>query len=261
MDEILAKIKELVAEHGFRYGLQIAGAVAIFFAGVWAAKLLRAALRKLLTKRKVDEAFVSFATSFVFILSLVLVIVAAMSALGVQTTSLVAIVGAAGLAIGLALQGALGNFAAGVLLIVFHPFKAGDYIEGGGIQGTVEEVEIFTTKLRTLDNRLAVVPNAKLTNDNIINHTEKDCRRLEFTVGVSYDTDLDKARQVISDALAGDERILKDPPPTIAVVELAEGPRMSARVDAPNEDLKVGMALKTEFEEAGEVSVPVFKPA
>jgi len=140
----------------------------------------------------------------------------------VQTTSFVAVVGAAGLTIGLALQGSLANFAAGILMIIFKPFKVGDYIEGGGVDGIVEEIGIFTTELKTFDNKKIIVPNAKLTSDNIINYTAREIRRVDIVASVSYSDDLDKVRKVLEDILAADEHVLKEPAPKIAVLELAD---------------------------------------
>jgi small conductance mechanosensitive channel len=150
------------------------------------------------------------------------VIIAALGQLGVQTASLVAVLGAAGLAVGLALQGSLANFAAGLLLIIFKPFKVGDFIEGGGVSGVVEEVGIFTTMMNSPDNKKLVVPNAKMTSDNIVNYTAKQVRRVDLVAGVSYRDDLDKVKRVLGEILAADSRILKDPAPTVGVLALAE---------------------------------------
>jgi small conductance mechanosensitive channel len=149
------------------------------------------------------------------------VIIAAVGKLGVQTASFVAVIGAAGLAVGLALQGSLANFAAGVLMVIFKPFKVGDFIEAGGSTGVVEEIGIFTTELKSPDNKKIIVPNAKVTGDNIINYTAKDKRRVDIVAGVSYSSDLDKVRKVLEEILSGDDRILQEPAPTISVLELA----------------------------------------
>jgi small conductance mechanosensitive channel len=151
-----------------------------------------------------------------------IVIIAALNQFGIQTASLIAIVGAAGLAIGLALQGSLANFAAGFLMLIFRPFKTGDYIEGAGTQGTVEEIHLFTIQLKTPDNKTVIIPNAKLMGDNIINYSAKDKRRVDLVIGVSYSDNLSKVRQVLEDVLSKDNRVLKDPAPTIAVMELGD---------------------------------------
>jgi small conductance mechanosensitive channel len=157
-----------------------------------------------------------------YVVLMTIVIIAALNQFGIQTASLIAIVGAAGLAIGLALQGSLANFAAGFLMLVFRPFKTGDYIEGAGTQGTVEEIHIFTTQLKTPDNKTVIIPNAKLMGDNIINYSAKAKRRVDLVIGVSYSDNLQKVRQVLEDVLSKDNRVLKDPAPTIAVMKLGD---------------------------------------
>jgi small conductance mechanosensitive channel len=153
---------------------------------------------------------------------MVFIIIAAIGQLGVQTASFVAILGAMGLAVGLALQGSLANFAAGVLMIIFKPFKVGDFIEGGGTAGTVEAIGIFTTEMKTPDNRKVILPNGKLTADSITNYSARDQRRVDMVAGVSYADDLDRVRKVLEGILEADERILRDPPPTIGVLALAD---------------------------------------
>jgi small conductance mechanosensitive channel len=204
------------------FGLKIIAAIAIFILGRWAAKLVTSAVKRLLLKRNVDPTLSSFLTNLVFILLLVFVILASLNQLGIETTSLVAILGAVGLAVAFALQGSLSNFASGVLMIIFRPFKVGDYIEGGGTAGIVEEIHIFTTKLRSPDNKEIIVPNSKITGDNIINYSAKETRRIDMVVGVGYNDDLKKVKNVLTEIISGDERILKDPAPTIAVSELGD---------------------------------------
>jgi len=218
LSNIMPRLQEFIAF----YGIKVVAAVAIFIIGRWVAKAIRNFVRRLMEKGKVDVTLVSFVGNLTYILLLTFVVIAALNQLGVQTTSFIAVLGAAGLAIGLALQGSLANFAAGVLLIIFRPFKAGDYIEGAGVAGVVEEVEIFTTQLRTPDNKTIIIPNAKLTGDNIINYSAKDTRRVDMVIGVSYSDDLDKVRKILEDILAKDDRVLEDPAPTIGVVELAD---------------------------------------
>ncbi len=218
METIISKLQEF----GTLYGLKIVGAILILIVGRFVAKMLVNVLRSLMTKRKVDETLVSFTGSLSYVALMTFVIIAAINKLGIQTASFVAILGAAGLAIGLALQGSLANFAAGVLLIIFKPFKIGDFIEGGGISGVVEIISIFTTELKSPDNKKIIVPNAKMTGDNIINYSAKECRRVDMVAGVGYGDDLDKVRSVLENIIAGDDRILKDPAPTVAVLELAD---------------------------------------
>ncbi len=204
------------------YALRLVAALVIIVVGRWIAKYLRGLVSRVLAKRETDAAVVSLAASVTYVLIMVAVFLAALSQIGVQVTTFVAVLGAAALAIGLALQGSLANLAAGVLLLIFRPFKAGDFVEAAGISGVVEEMHIFTTQLRTGDNRLVIVPNAKLTGDNIINYTAKDTRRVDLVVGVGYGEDLSRVKQVLSDILSADSRVLSDPEPTIGVLQLAD---------------------------------------
>jgi len=166
---ILPRLQELLAF----YGLKILAAIIIFVVGRWIAKALKNMIKRMMTKGNVDEILVSFVGNLTYIALLAFVIIAALNQLGIQTTSFIAIIGAAGLAIGLALQGSLANFAAGVLMIIFRPFKVGDYIEGAGVAGAVEKVHIFTTQLKTPDNKTIIIPNAKIMGDNITNYSAK----------------------------------------------------------------------------------------
>jgi small conductance mechanosensitive channel len=218
MEDLAAKLQEWLAE----YGLRVVGAVLIFAIGYLVAKLVRKLTRKIMARSKVDETLISFVTSLVYVAMMTFVIIAALGKLGVQTASFIAVLGAAGLAVGLALQGALANFAAGVLMIIFKPFKVGDFIDAAGTAGVVEEIQIFTTQLKTPDNKEIIVPNAKLTGDNITNFSAKECRRIDLVVGVSYGDDLDKVRRVLEEILSADERILKDPAPSIGLLEMAD---------------------------------------
>lgn len=218
MEDSIIKLQEF----GTLYGLKIIAAVLILIVGRLIASGVRKLLRNILQRNKVDETLVSFVSSLVYVLMMAFVIIAAISKLGIQTTSFIAILGAAGLAIGLALQGSLANFAAGVLMLIFKPFKVGDFIEGGGVSGVVEEIGIFTTELKSPDNKKIIVPNAIVTGDKIVNYTAKECRRVDIVAGVSYSDDLDKVRSVLEDILSSDDRVLKDPAPTIGVLELAD---------------------------------------
>jgi small conductance mechanosensitive channel len=218
MEEILQKIWELTTI----YGLKIVIALLILFFGRIIAKLVSKIVGRLMERSKIDPTIIRFVSSLTYIALIAFVIIAALGQLGIQTASFIAVVGAAGLAVGLALQGSLANFAAGFLMIIFKPFKVGDYIEGGGVAGTVEEISIFTTILTSPDNKTIIVPNAKLTEDNIVNWTIKGTRRVDMVMGIGYGDDIDKARQVINDVLAAESRLLKDPAPLVAVVELAD---------------------------------------
>jgi len=218
MEEILDKIYQLLMV----YGLKVLAALAIFIIGRWVAKGVRKLVERVMRKGKVDPTLINFTANLVYIALLAFIVIAALGQLGIQTTSFIAILGAAGLAIGLALQGSLSNFAAGFLLIIFRPFKVGDLIEGAGVFGVVEAIQIFTTQLKTADNKTVIVPNAKLTDDNIVNWTVKGTRRVDMVMGIGYDDDIDKARKLMAEIIAEDDRILKDPAPLIALSELAD---------------------------------------
>ncbi len=217
-EQILAQVQELLAV----YGLNILAALAILLIGRIAAKWIKSIAERTMTRGKTDPMIIGFVGSIVFVGVMVFVVLAALSQLGIQTTSFIAVLGAAGLAIGLALQGSLSNFAAGFLLIIFRPFKVGDFIEGGGTSGIVENIQIFTTTLRTGDNKTVIVPNAKLLDDNIVNYSTKPTRRVDLTVGVAYDADLAEVKKILADIAAKDGRVKADPAPLIAVSELAD---------------------------------------
>ena len=218
MEETLQKVYDLL----MLYGVKVIAAIAIFIIGRWVAKGFRSVTKRLMDKRNVDPTITGFVGNLTYMALLVFVIIAALGQLGIQTTSFIAILGAAGLAVGLALQGSLSNFAAGFLMIIFKPFKVGDYIEAAGIAGTVETIQIFTTTLKTPDNKTVIVPNSGVTGGNIVNWTVKGTRRVDMVFGIGYDDDIDKAKQIIADVLGKDDRILKDPPMLIAVSELAD---------------------------------------
>ena len=218
MENLFATIYELITI----FGVKILAAIAVYIVGRWIAKLARKIVNRVMTKREVDPTITKFVASLAYIVLLTFFIIASLGLLGIQTTSFIAIIGAAGLAIGLALQGSLANFAAGFLLIIFRPFKVGDYIEAAGVAGTVEVIQIFTTELATPDNKTIIVPNSKLTADNIVNYSTKNTRRVDMVFGIGYQDDIDKARNIINDILTSDERILQDPPMKIAVSELAD---------------------------------------
>jgi small conductance mechanosensitive channel len=204
------------------YGLKVLAAIVIFIVGRWVAKFVGNVIRKMMQKGDVDPTILKFVGNMAYIALMAFVVLAALSQLGIQTTSFIAVLGAAGLAIGLALQGSLSNFAAGFLMIIFRPIQVGDFIEGAGTAGTVEEIAIFTTTLVTPDNKTVIIPNTALTGDNIVNWTAKGTRRVDMVMGIGYDDDIDKAKQIMSDVIAEDERILKDPAPQIAMIELAD---------------------------------------
>lgn len=218
IEAILQRIYEYLAQYGFK----VIGALIIFLIGRWLAKIVSRWIEAALIKSRVDKTLAKFVKNLSQIVLLVFVVMAALAPLGVETTQFAVVVGAAGLAIGLALQGSLANFASGFLMIIFRPFKVGDFIEAAGVKGKVKEIQIFNTIINTPDNIRVIIPNAQLTGGNILNYTINGTRRVDLVVGISYEDDLKKAKQIIEEVLAGDDRVLKDPSPTIAVSELGD---------------------------------------
>ncbi|WP_019410226.1 mechanosensitive ion channel family protein [Pseudomonas psychrophila] len=218
------------------YGSRVLLALVTLAIGWWLINRLTVKLGQLLALRKADLALQGFISSLVNIILKVLLVVSVASMIGIQTTSFVAAIGAAGLAIGLALQGSLANFAGGVLILLFRPFKIGDWIEAQSVSGTVDSIQIFHTVLRTGDNKTVIVPNGNLSNGIITNYNRQPTRKVVFDVGVDYEADLQKVREVLL-ALADDPRILKEPAPVVVVTTLGESAiTMSLRVwvNTPN---------------------------
>jgi small conductance mechanosensitive channel len=203
-------------------GISAATALLILIFGIWGAKILRGTTRRVMTKRQVEPTLVKFGTNILYAVLVVFVVTASLNNLGIQTTSIIAVLGAAGLAIGLALQSSLSNFAAGVMILIFHPFRVGDFIDGGGVMGSVEELGIFSTHLKTPDNKSIFVPNGNLAGNNLTNYTRNETRRMDLVVGVGYGEDVRIVREVLLQIIAEDDRILKDPAPKVAVLELAD---------------------------------------
>lgn len=204
------------------WGLKLLAAVLIYVIGRWVAKALTRWVGRAIIQANVDATLSRFLSSIVYMVLIVFVVLTALSALGVNTTNFLAILGAAGLAVGLALKDSLSNFAAGVMLVFFRPFKMGDYIEAAGISGTVVSIKIFDTILRTSDNRVITVPNALIYADTITNFSAEDKRRIDLVIGIGYDDDIARAKALIQGVLGQDDRILDEPPPVMLVVELGE---------------------------------------
>ncbi|MBU2880435.1 mechanosensitive ion channel [Psychrosphaera sp. B3R10] len=203
-------------------GIQLAYAIAIFIVGKMIARAISGLLEKALKKKNVDKAVSGFLGSLVYALVLVAVVLMALSQIGVQTTSFIAILGAAGLAIGLALKDSLSNFASGVLIIILKPFKAGDFVEAAGVAGSIVKIEIFSTIFKTGDNKVVIVPNSTITGGAIVNYSREATRRVDMVIGVSYDADLKVTKKLLTDIVTSHEKVLADPAPTIAVAELAD---------------------------------------
>jgi small conductance mechanosensitive channel len=204
------------------YGLPLVWAIVIFIVGRIVANVVTNMVAKMMTKSGIDQTLVKFCKSLTYIALMAFVILAALDKLGVETTSFAAIIAAAGLAIGLSLQGTLGNLAAGVMLIIFRPFKVGDFVEAGGVAGIVEEIQIFSTQFRSGDNKAIIVPNGQIIGNTITNYSAKETRRIDLVIGVGYDDDLKKVRAVLEEILTKEERVLADPQPTIGLLELGD---------------------------------------
>ncbi len=217
-----AGLWEKIQTIGVSFGIKLVAAIAIFYVGRIIAKMVTNGVRKLMVAQEVDKILESFVGNLVYSLLMIFVIIAAINQIGVQTTSMIAIMGAAGLAIGLSLQGSLANFAAGVLIVMFRPYKVGDFVEAAGIAGSVMQVQILTTILKTGDNKQIIVPNGQIMSSIITNFSANDTRRVDLTIGIGYDDDIDKARDTMQELIDADDRILKDPASLIAVSELAD---------------------------------------
>jgi len=219
--EFEARLEQILNLYLLPWSMNILSALLIFFIGRIVISLISKLTGRILARTKLDLILVEFVQSMVRALLLVVVIVAALDQLGFNTTSLIAILGAAGLAIGLALQGSLQNFAAGFLLLLFRPFKAGDFIEAAGISGVVEKISIFSTIMRTLDNKEVTVPNGSIYSGNIINASARSTRRIDLTFSIGYNDDIKKAREIILAVIEADGRVLEEPATVIGVSELA----------------------------------------
>ncbi len=212
------KIIELVQS----YGLPLLWALLIFIVGKIASRMVANTVARVMLKSKVDETLVKFTKSLLYMALLAFVVIAALGKLGIETTSFAAIIAAAGLAISLSLQGTLANFAAGVMLIMFRPFKVGDFIEGGGVSGVVEEIQIFSTRMISGDNKEIIIPNGQIIGNTITNYSAKPNRRIDLIIGVGYGDDLKKVREVLQLVLSEEKCVLSEPQPTIGVLELGD---------------------------------------
>lgn len=222
MEADISKYQELISTYAIPWGIKIIAALAIFVIGRFLAKLIVKALKKVMGKANVDETLRDFLGSIAQAVLLVVVIIAALEQLGVDTTSVLAVFAAAGLAVGLAFKDSLSNFAAGVMLIMFKPFTNGDFVEAAGVMGTVESIKIFNTVMRTGDNRVIMIPNSQIYSGIITNFSARDTRRIDLVIGIGYDDNIGQAKNIIENIIANDSRILKDPAPTIMVLELGE---------------------------------------
>ena len=215
-------LTEQVTQYISNYAWSILGALLIFLVGKWVARKLTSLLGKLLKRQNIDETLIRFLDNISYYTLMIVVLMASADQLGVNTTSFLAIFGAAGLAVGLALKDSLGNFASGVMLVFFRPFKIGDVVTAGGVTGKVESISVFSTVFLTFDNQRMIVPNGKITNDTITNINANPTRRLDLVFGIGYEDDIARAKAIFLGHMLADSRILKDPKPLIAVAELAD---------------------------------------
>jgi small conductance mechanosensitive channel len=215
-------IQEIISSYVIPWGINIILALAVFVIGRWLANMIVRGVKRLMKKANMDKALIGFLSSILNAVLLVVVVIAALEQLGVNTTSVLAVFAAAGLAVGLALKDSLSNFSAGVMLIIFKPFKVGDFVEAAGISGVVEVIRIFNTQLRTGDNREIIVPNSQIYSGIITNFSVREQRRIDLVIGIGYEDDIRSAKQILEEILQGEERVLKDPAPVILVSELGE---------------------------------------
>ena len=216
------KYVDIVTTFVVEYTFNVIGAIIIFLVGKWVARKISNGIERLMERAQIDETLNDLTGSVVYFGLLVVVIMMALETLGVKTTSFLAVLGAAGLAVGLALKDTLSNIGAAVIILIFRPFKVGDYIGAGGAEGFVDKISLFTTTISPYDNRTIIVPNSAVTAGNIINFSNKAQRRVDHVVGISYGDDIKKAKDVIYGVIAEDPRTLEDPAPLVAVKELGE---------------------------------------
>ncbi len=243
------------------YAVNIVAAIAVVIIGMIVARIVSNTVNRLMVARKIDATVADFLSALVRYGIIAFTLIAALGRVGVQTASVIAVLGAAGLAVGLALQGSLSNLAAGVLLVMFRPFRAGEYVDLGGVAGTVLNVQIFSTTMRTVDGKIVVIPNGKIIAGNIINFSREPVRRNEFIIGVAYDSDIDQVKKILTDIIQSDERILKDREMTVRLNELgASSINFVVRVWSNSSDLQsvywdVLERIKREFDANG-ISFP-----
>lgn len=257
IEDLVGRVATLITD----WGLKVLGALVVLIIGRMIAKAIRKGVRKALERGKMDPTLVPFVSALTYYLVMAFVLIAVLGMIGIETASMIAVLGAAGLAVGLALQGTLANFASGVMLLVFRPFHKGDFIEAAGVAGSVDTVGIFTTTLNTPDNVRIVLPNGTVWGQTIKNYATNPTRRVDLVMGISYDDDIGKAMETINRVLDNEPRLLKDPAPTVAVSELADSSvNLVVRPWCAKEDywgvyFDLTRAMKEELEKSG-CSIP-----
>jgi small conductance mechanosensitive channel len=232
-----SRVLEILKELVMSYGLKLVGAIVALIIGLWIIRLLTRAFSRMMEKREVDPSLRSFLRTAFNIVLKVLLIVSIASMVGVPMTSFIAILGAVGLAVGLALSGTLQNFAGGVIILLLKPYKVGDFVEAQGFIGTVKEIQIFHTILLTVDNKTVIIPNGPLSTDSLTNFSAESIRRVDLTVGISYGDSYDNAREVLTEMINSDSRVLKDPEPFIGLHQLADSSiNLTVRLWVKSED-------------------------
>ncbi len=256
-----AKLIDSITQISVDFGLRILYAVLIIFVGRWIVKLLLKIIKTALEKTSIEETVRIFVANLLNTLLMVIIFIAAINQLGIETTSIIAMLGAAGLAIGLSLQGSLANFAAGILVVTFKPYKVGDYIEAGSAAGTVLDIQIFSTVLKTGDNKIVIIPNGIIMKDSIVNYSGQATRRVDIVASCGYEDDIDKVKEILWDILNQEDRILAEPEPKIAVSELADNsinfivrPWVNSS-DRSNVKYSILEQIKKRFDEEG-ISIP-----
>lgn len=219
------------------YSPKLIAAILLLFIGIWVIRLINKVSRKIMIKREIEPTLIKFLSDVLFWGLRIILFIAVISKLGIESSSFVAILGAAGLAVGLSLQGSLSNFAGGMLIILFKPFKLGDVIEAQGVSGTVVDIQMFVSQILTANNQVVFVPNGALSNGNITNYSKLENRKTDLTIGVSYDTNLKKAKDLIYEIIANNPKILQDPKPSVSIKELTDsGIKIAIRVWTKNQD-------------------------
>ena len=264
MDDVIIQLEELQDAWlplAMQYGAQALLALVTLLIGWWIIGRLTGGVQALMEKRKIDRTLHGFIGALVGIGLKVLLLISVAGMIGIETTSFIALIGAAGLAVGLALQGSLANFAGGMLIIMLRPFRAGEFIEAQGVMGTVDSIQIFHTVLKTGDNKTVIVPNGSLSNGNIINYSRQPTRRVDLNIGIGYNDDVKKARKILLDLAAADERVLKDPEAAVWLVSLGDGSvNLSLRMWTKNADYwgvfwSIQELAKEQFEREG-ITIP-----
>lgn len=261
MDNLLNSNTDIMAQYIIPWSINIAMALAVFIIGRWVVKIIVNSVKKIMARSKIDESLSGFAGNIINVVLTVFVLIAALEQLGIDTTSIMAIFAAAGLAVGLALKDSLSNFSAGVMLIIFKPFKIGDLINAAGVTGVVESIRIFNTIMRSGDNQEIIVPNSQIYGGTITNMTTRDTRRVDLVIGIGYDDNIAEAKTLLEEMMSKNDKILQDPAPAVMVLELGESSiDLAVRPWAKTEDYwgvrsEMLQTVKEVFDEKG-ISIP-----